>query len=81
MATPDGHVNDAAELRRLIGYDDLPSMLTPSQVAVHVAKGRRWVQDNIDLFPGTRRDANGYYLIPKTAVLRYLQTRTQKVEP
>lgn len=63
------------------GYDELPDWLSPRDVAPLVAKSKRWVQTNIDLFTGTRRDDNGYYLIPKRSVLRYLLTRTEEVSP
>jgi len=62
------------------GYDDLPAYLTPAKVGAHVGKSKSWVLQNIAMFDA-RRDDNGYYLIPKRAVLRYLQTRTEKVEP
>lgn len=63
------------------GYEDMPDWLSPKDVAPLVAKSKRWVQTNIELFTGTRRDDNGYYLIPKRSVLRYLLTRTEEVSP
>lgn len=60
-------------------YDDLPAMLAPSGVAPYVGKSKSWVLQHIEFFPGTRRDEHGHYLIPKKAMLRYLQTRTERI--
>lgn len=62
------------------GYDDLPLWLSTGQVADIVGRSKSWVRLHLAKFDA-REDENGYYRIPKRAVLHYLLNRTEEVTP